>query len=137
MSVEKQVVSLELAKEMEKLGFKQESLWYWVRVDLEFKLSNNKYYKHITSDPNEHYSAYTVAELGEMLPSYIKPPLPCYDIERIKTERNGGHYICYFKEIQTYNNGTIQMIREFSEQTEANARAKMLIYLERKGLLCP
>ena len=29
MALEQQVVSLELAKEMKELGFKQDSLWWW------------------------------------------------------------------------------------------------------------
>lgn len=77
MKLEKQVVSLKLAKKLKKLGVKQESLFYWVYSNIERKYV-------IVSKPDtginhedlgdweyEVYSAFTVAELWEKLPNYV------------------------------------------------------------------
>jgi len=72
MKLEDQIVSRELSKRMEELGFPQESLFYWDRLsdcpdgrkdwrlrDIRFKDSSRF---------EERYSAYTTAELGEFIP---------------------------------------------------------------------
>ena len=69
MELKDQVCSLEQAKKLKKLGVPQKSLWYW-------KLSGTKFIlvdKFYLFDKNLHgdsrvYSAFTTAELGEMLP---------------------------------------------------------------------
>lgn len=109
-SHEWQLVNLELSKKLKELGVKQESLWYWgkeddnswglIQIDEDDKIS--EYY-------NEYISAFTVAELGEMLPRGYRSG------RAILKEKE--YYICYGKA------GTL------SADTEANARAKMRIYL--------
>lgn len=59
MELEKQVVSLELAKKMKELGFEQNSYCYWCIEPKGFK--NRGWYLGTTND--RKYSAYTVAEL--------------------------------------------------------------------------
>lgn len=145
MKLENQVVSLELAKQMKKLGFPQESLWWWIKRpdqkeigEFYYSLEDGKLRYHDTAAPfskEDTISAYTVAELGALLPSYISPYISGYDIERIYTERNGGHYRCWFREIKEKHNIVTTSIREFNERTEANARAKLLIYLKQEGQL--
>ena len=70
MKLEDQVCSLELAKKLKELGVKQESLFYWwfVRNDMgdDVFVSDTK-----PVNGTEYWSAFTVAELGEMLPKYI------------------------------------------------------------------
>ena len=69
-----QVCRLELAKKLKKLGMKQESLFWWAEYNdgtsslIDYKAAN----KHCRSVLFNLYSAPTVAELGEMLPYYIK-----------------------------------------------------------------
>ena len=88
MYIEQQVTDLDTSKELHKLGVKQESLFYWIRMP--------------TSDPNvdgwgltyslnifepkrkikQIYSAFTATELMELLPDRIiipeRAPFDCY-----------------------------------------------------------
>lgn len=78
MKLKDQVVSLELAKKLKELGVKQESLFYWSFGDVyeEGKEEWCVNYRSKVTKRNgvdlEWYAAFTVAELGEMLPSDIK-----------------------------------------------------------------
>jgi len=70
--LEKQVCSLELAKRLKELGVKQESAWYWKhntesphgKID-EWVLCH--YGQPYEVNSSYHVSAFTVAELGELL----------------------------------------------------------------------
>ena len=76
LSLEKQVISLDLAKQLKELGRKQDSLWWWVNIDA-MKTPQRVIYDKIvpeieTGNNNEPIcSAYTTSELGEMLKDYI------------------------------------------------------------------
>ena len=148
MQLEKQVVSLELAKKLKSLGVRQESYFYW--VDSEWR---NKGFFVIARDgwacdcdfepgsghgcdlqelaeaeeddakigPGEivggyAYSAFTVAELGEMLPGVLS-----------------GNCGSGFKAIR----GSVLGTHAETCATEADARAKMLIYLIEKKIVKP
>ena len=131
MPLEQQVCSLELAKKLKKLGVKQESLfWYthapknrqdgeWIHV-LTYGRNNMR---------DETIPAFTVAELGEMLPMEIK-------------NRNGKYDECYFETSRiVFKKWTVAYYKKSTARafqmgdTEANARAKTLIYLIENGLL--
>lgn len=114
MKLEDQVTSLELSKRLKELGVKQESYFEWsFYMDC---MESDCHEKHwIVTDKNGgniggRISAFTVAELGEMLPSYFKI-FPLHS-SRVGTESN-ARFICGGQEAKT----------------EADARAKMLIYL--------
>ena len=80
MKLEEKVCSLELAKELKKLGVKQDSLWYWIEIKNEWLIISQddiKEYSNMFNYISENYSAFTVAELG----IYFK------DINRKKLER--------------------------------------------------
>ena len=129
MKLNDQVVSLELAKKMKELGIEKNSLWSWVVGDkdkatgiilapkkdtmlhLENPIDDAVYIQGI----GEHYSAYTVAELGEMLPEYVTSE---------KCNFKKGFFVR--AEEETYN--TLEI-------TEADARAKMLIWLKENNYL--
>lgn len=67
MKLESQVVSLGLAKKLKELDVKQDSFCYWLHREMssETKLVfQSNYY------PKDCVSAFTVAELGEMLPNW-------------------------------------------------------------------
>lgn len=182
MKLEQQVVSLEYAKKLKELGVKQESLFGWTqnytRKSGEFKKDSKPYLQYKGSFD---YSAYTVAELGEMLPKEIlaetinkNHPIRKHndeegeewdkmqelieeDIEKLNdvfndnTEflsdlelENGFPYnlkrsfgdgleISYFQVTDEWesNYGMI----EINGNTEADARAKLLIYLIENGLI--
>src|ERR1051325_10817319 len=62
MQLEQQVCSLELAKRLRELGVKQESYFYWF-----FEEYNHEPVGWRIQTEEGDYSAFTVAELGEML----------------------------------------------------------------------
>lgn len=120
MKIENQVTNLELSKKLKNLGVKQESLWYWVQ---EIIVSTGR---NIYSDWEVHlkdkielleerqaiydaYSAFTVAELGEMSPRHSMH----------KSIDNPGEWIGWVNDSD----------RLFRDNTEANARAALWIYL--------
>jgi len=143
MKLEDQVVSLELAKKLKELGFKQESYfswWSYVNDGDEFeqiKLLTDEQYENSDSVKyalgNESFSAYTVAELGEVLlraKIVIRTYITDWDKKSIKElyvniDMGREEDKKRFKGYQTM----------FSGKTEADARAKMLIYLKENKLI--
>lgn len=119
-----QVSSLELSQKLKELGVNQESLFYWRKKNsTEYVLS---YYLSIPLSPVEmeesgrYVSAFTVAELGEMLPEY--------GCETMKVGNNRWR-VTYPCELWEDNQAL------FEADTEADARAKMLIYLLENKLM--
>jgi hypothetical protein len=122
MKIEQQVCSLELAKRLKELGVKQESICAYYR-----RHKNAPYVLEAggmmdADDKDGWISAFTVAELGEMLPMAI---LYKYVLDQLKTET--GYRLVYRDE------NDIECATFAS--TEADARAKMLIYLLENKLL--
>lgn len=118
MELSKQIVSLELAKKLKELGVKQESLhlWQYVYAHKGYEIDNGDL------DPSMTFSAFTVAELGEMLPEYA-------NVNGMQTwfcDKENGKWRCGFR----YNINTVQ-----KADTESDARAKMLIYLLENKLI--
>ena len=117
MKLENQVCSLELAKKLKELGVKQDGIYSY------YQFNERNVYLRETSElhcanpmlnkENWICSAFTVAELGEMLP----PPVFSYKVQNSpsneywKCNRDFGWSPC----------------KEAGR--EADARAKMLIYL--------
>lgn len=115
MKLEDQVVSLELAKRLKELGVKQNSYFWWHFGDKESWL--NTY----GPQPNQFapsVAAFTVAELGEML------PLNC------RTRRS-------IDEPGFWLIDSLGVDHFFRDRFEANARAKMLIHLIESGVVKP
>ncbi len=126
MKLEKQVSNLELSLKLKELLVKQESLFYWNKWHrawgIEYTLNN----KHLVG--HEAVSAFTSAELGEILP-----------VGRTRTRsgepnKNGDRWICWF--LDANENGEFDLMRHWEfGKTEAEARAKMVIYLRKNNLL--
>lgn len=124
MKIENQVTSLELSKKLKELGVKQESISGWrlrhitdgnnERLSSEWVVTTDGFIRDWVGD--ESFSAFTVAELGEMLPTF----------EAHKNSRK--------EYIVSYRFGDDVSWTEI-EDTEANARAKMLIYLLENNLI--
>lgn len=123
--VEKQVTSLELSKKLKEAGYKQEGLWWW------FKFPQDRHYEIIPNnlhEENDFYKRYnpiiapTVAELGEALPKRF----PSMQNDNIN---EGYKAICYCMSNEADN------IKPTYANTEANARAKMWLYLKENKLL--
>lgn len=142
MKLESQVPSLELCKRLKELKVPQESLFWWGqrgsmggdKVDLFHRAgytdieSGATFYTAVDGqddivESQLIASAFTVAELGEMLPLEINsskinhtPPWRCETVSLRNLKEN-------------------QMCLWFACNTEADARAKMLIYLLEHHLL--
>jgi len=124
MNIKDQVCSLESAKRLYDLGIKQDSLFYWMHNKANVQPDEVQFYKNTASWKSrgkvessgviEYISAFTVAELGEMLPEMIDK---LQILTWKKTWRGSMTYFCEHRD-------TV-----FSADTEAEARAKMLIYL--------
>ena len=148
----KQFCSLKLAKQLAELGVSQESLFYWTKFDTgggtagaselidyairpENELPQNEEYR-------DCFSAFTSGELGEMLPGVV---LHHYDSKRkvghsylLDTRqtlgiKNGKNYTTgwYIRYLNRSLNTVIpsQGVPFIEADTEADARAKTLIYL--------
>lgn len=143
MTLEQQVTSLELSKRLRELGVKQESFFGWyfpnedkIRKDEKWDAPNIQ----IVGSGNEwawhdlQYSAFTVAELGELLPWYIESRfLEDADkwLEIQKDENADGSARWNI----SYQNETGEDLFEVFDSSEADARAKMLIYLLENKLI--
>lgn len=123
MKLELQVVSLELAKRLKELGVKQESLYCWA-----FPLYSQRCRLHwhekltVREWGGATISAFTVAELGEMLPLLI-------DVDGTLTSWEGSKSGDGSWETWLEDGKGNMIASKFVCETEADARAKMLIYL--------
>ena len=125
MKIENQVCALKYSKHLKELGVKQESIWWWeLHNNSESELRYVKNGKIIDAGDNYYYSAYTVAELGEML------PLNTCSVKS-KPLLSGIIYGCGFDQGR-YKNRKVPI--HFAT-IEANAKAKLLIFLKENKLL--
>lgn len=109
MELEKQVCSLELAKQLRELGVRQYSLWYWVKDADKDVVISDKLLIEAGGGPccQNVFSAFTVAELGEML-KHLTYPFPVWLTDRWDCDEGTSH-------------------TEIASLTEADARANTLI----------
>ena len=122
MKLEQQVTNLELSKKLKELGVKQESYFEWVlRLGTWQIWDRTMHFDYETGIEKEWIPAYSVAELGEMLPkrfnfSYAKEEVTaslCIEWKPL------GWTVSYL-------GGRFKPI---VADTEANARGKMLCWL--------
>lgn len=133
MKLESQVVSLGLAKKLKELGVKQESLFYWtengqlVTTDQydDFLEWVDTVGKPADFSVEKHYAAFTVAELGEMFPGN--------DGENYYMTNKGMMGRLWYCSL--VNMVTDKAVYTEEADTEADARAKMLIYLLENNLI--
>ena len=133
MKPENQVCSLELSKKLKKLGVPQESVFYWRDGKIEYE-------PFIDSSLCKVYSAFTVAELGEMLPiSFIKKGEKYAYAINIIIDRNPSgareFRINYFNMSEDEKEAKVLPNNFIYSENEANARAKMLCYLLENKLM--
>lgn len=165
MPLEQQLASLTLSQRLKELGVKQESLFTWVTFDshsvvdhttggyktmrfttLERMEILEEYEERGYPEVIEFCSAFTVAELGEMLPDYTQE-LGNLEISKCETDHfnmkkkeKGWWNVSYWTWKNAYSkNGDIYLERESKHlqqaDTEADCRAKMLIYLLERKLI--
>jgi hypothetical protein len=127
MKLETQVCSLELAKRLKELGVKQESAFGWYDTDLAGpQLVSRKSESPLARKYGDPIAAFTVAELGENLPLHLDNVDWLYVWKSIVDWSVG--YGC--PDADGFNYRVV-----LTSATEANARAKMLVYLIENGLL--
>jgi hypothetical protein len=129
MKLEQQVCSLDLAKRLKELGVHQISLFWWQfwlerPEDVALRYKDDRFGHRDVQD----ISAFTVAELGEMLKEYCG--LDHQDMPRwYRSHTEEPHsWVVYVPDIDGDD-------YEMSALTEADARAKMLIYLIENNLI--
>lgn len=115
LTLEQQVCNLESAKRLKELGVRQESLWHWFVSKSGVKFIGQV---HEVRGDFYQYAAFTCAELGELLPLHI-------DI--YKTD----HRTWIVVPNQYYERTGVC----HEQNTEAEARARMLIYLIDNGII--
>lgn len=142
MRIEDQVVSLELAKRLKELRVKQDSLFYWsgiITSNLRLLFPKEKTDILLAEDgwsEQDIASAFTVAELGELLPNEIANTelfTPMIQ-KRMKHHKNRwSWHLNYYGGVEK----TFLFDEFVIDDTEANARAKMLIHLIESGIIDP
>ena len=120
MKLEDQVCSLELAKRLKKLGVKQKSYFFWVGREIWDECMQSDYETPSTPSRDKWNSAFTVAELGEILP-----------ISTGYGKNNPTTWSVYYK------NTSGELEPNLTDKYEANARAKMLLHLIEEGIVQP
>lgn len=116
MEIEKQVCPLEYSKKLKELGVTRESFfgWFW-----------HPYDAWVIYPKNENMlgmAAYTVSELGEMIPSKIN----------VKNHNGYEYEIKFYKEDELWNSHAFGWCI-FRTKNEIDSRAEMLIYLIENG----
>jgi len=125
MKLENQVVSLELAKKLKELDFKQESLYYWAE-DENFIVTKDKIENSQDWRDNYFIPAYTGAEFDEILPDILSRFCKDYYLSSYRYE--GVSYCKYEDE-----RGEDNIIKK--SDTKVNAKAKMAIYLKENKII--
>ena len=124
MELKDQVVSPELAQKLKELGVRQ-AYFQWVGKEIWDKGMQSEYETPATPPRSSWTSAFTVAELREMLPDHVDTKQWQYDLSCWKED--DGWRIHYGRIGQLYE--------QLEAPTEADARAKMLIYLLENKLI--
>ena len=135
MKLEQQVTSLKLSKRLKELGVKQDSLFSWVKPkDKDVWVC--WYYKELCRDEVKDWddiSAFTVAELGEKLPKEHQ----FYSYPMVLDGKDAWDCTSDNKNLfadEGWEIGQSGMPPMFAK-SEANARAKMLVYLIKNKII--
>ena len=141
MKLDKQVVSLNLSIKLRELNVKQDSLFYYEclheHVNLAFIPTgpqvNFVNEKLINDGKLKFYSAFTVAELGELIPYRM----PLASATQPDNHLHFGKHIDGFFIGGYVNHDNGSLWPQFQNTNEADMRAEMLIYLIESKLLTP
>jgi len=141
MILENQVCSLSLAKKLKALGVKKESLFLHVTFKNksstipETELNEIIWYSDLEEEVEKNYledmnfySAFTVAELIDMLPNLPQPFRLSFGIENPDIDL-GGKYYC------TTNRISYPDDHDFYSDNLANCLAEMIILLIKNGII--
>ncbi len=138
MNIENQVISLKLSKKLKELGVVKESYFKWYQVE------NNEWGIGHPQKEWKQISAYTVAELGEILSNHITiPECDPFEDYRILIEKfmsvedsfMKNNYIINYECTSTETWLRRKLTSNTCDPNLANALAKMLIYLIENKLM--
>jgi len=136
MKLEQQITNLELSKKLEELGVKQESLFYW--GERPYGKNRKPWVPEIFGEDAPFgegvakiASAFTVAELGTLLPKSIQIREEVFWLQ-IEPQGVQDGWACQYRNIAT-KFGFVPKF--FEDKSMTNAMAKMLIYLIENKLL--
>jgi hypothetical protein len=143
MTLEHQVTSLELSKRLKELGVKQESLFLWVKAcgSGEWSLKSDEAFDHMASlAADDEVAAYTVAELGEMLPRELPKASYATHLQQKWITKQGHTCDCEHCDKQSvkqvveviYYNGGFE---GWQGDTEVEARANCLVFMLEQKLI--
>lgn len=128
MKLESQVTSLEISQRLKKLGVKQESLFWWAQVSkYPSGIKWDVLQKGESRTHGDYTSAFTVAELGEMLPKEIGELIFMSERDAF----NGMWVVQYVDDSYMLTGEKWSHI----SPTEADARGLMLVYLLENKLI--
>ena len=131
MELQQQVTNLELSKRMKELGFIQESYFMWVDGEVWDRCSQSDYEMPSTPSRDKWIPAYTVSELGELLPKIIVSVNGIrYGLEIYWSDTKTSPIIGYWN-----NDGNPTRLHTEIADDLVNAMAKMLCYLKENNLL--
>lgn len=135
MELKDQVCTLEQAKRLKELGVDSKSLFYHIdnripHVGYEgIKPRANLTVKAIEVGVVKYYAAYTASELGELLGEFVE----CINKTPSGFWRASHEHPTIDKRERNFGTGTT--LYETAHDTEASARAAMLIYLLENKLI--
>lgn len=145
MILEQQVCSLDLAKRLKELGVRQESLFWWgYQGDCTMLRIDKESFPEKDNGGLVPCSAFTVAELGEMLPNMTwMQKIRQFSTDEKETwviqysHKNEGNNVTAYLNIGEVLGDAKKYYRKIGlrDGTETNARAHMLIYLIENKLL--
>lgn len=128
MKLEEQVCSLELAKQLKTLGVKQESAWYWCADESGSWLRSGVIHQAtLVTGTEPEVAAFTVAELGEML------PVGFWTLKKSVSNEVGDSW----GQLCNWLTHKSKLLNSLEGNTEADARAKMIIYLLENKIINP
>ena len=141
MKIESQVCSLELAQKLKLLNVKQESYFYWLEYKSfpvkPWQIETTESLKHVNY-PEKAISAFTSAELGELLPSGMPGNNNIEGTTLHIARRYGGGWICGYSVHHTSHSSEhphTKWLHYECADTIADAMAKMLIHLIENKLI--
>lgn len=137
MKIEEQVCGLELAKQLKELGVNQRCLFYWAREEMsdrtdKWNVISGELQERIATPGmiRDSVAAFSAAELGEMLPITIHG-----NFDHLICDKAIQHWFVYYARDRVREPHPSPVMPLQSADTEADARAKMLIYLIENELI--
>lgn len=133
MKLEDQLILKEQAKKLKELGVTADAIWYWVYPKKDGMISTHSGVCHrewaaeiIKDNEGDEFDheicpAYSVAELGLMLPDLLETNTRQYELVTIK--ESNDEWLCRY----VRNNDMLDTLLYTGGSTEAESRANMLI----------